>query len=152
MAKLTHLVNQNIFVNCLVDAPPRIFKLYAELENAEKNQSADPTISLGLAPGDNQHELTDWAGSIMGMPNSTFADRFYQVEMTAGDDYPNEPPTTKFVGQKISLPSVGPDGKVNFAQNSQLANWNFNMGMMDVLKALKGEMASKKSLNQPAEG
>ena len=72
--------------------------------------------------------------------------------MEAGDDYPTVPPITKFVGQKISLPSVGPDGTVNFNANPQLSQWNPNMSMMDVLKAIKGEMASKKSLNQPQEG
>lgn len=152
MLRIIYLVNQNILCDCRVDAPPRIFKLYGELEDAEKSQSADPTISLGLAQDADQTELASWAGSIMGMPGSTFNDRFYSIEMECGEDYPSDPPVTKFVGQKINLPSVGPDGRVNFNANTQLSNWNASMSMMDVLKALKGEMASKKGLNQPADG
>ena len=153
VAKQAHLINQNIFCQNLVDAPPRIFKLYEELEAAEKSTQTDSTMSLGLDNTTDPTELRKWNGSIMGsIPNSQFEDRFYTIEMEAGDNYPVEPPTTKFVGQKINLPSVAADGTVNFAANSQLAQWNPSMGMMDVLKALKGEMASKKNLQQPADG
>lgn len=45
----------------------------------------------------------------------------------------------------MNLPCVGPDGTVNFSRNATLAAWNgANMGMKEVLLALKAEMNANK--------
>jgi len=54
---------------------------------------------------------------------------------------------------KVNLPSVGSDGKVNFARNNSLAQWNgAQHGIKDILLNLKIEMQQNRNAAQPPEG
>lgn len=141
------LFNQNIFHKFCLE--PRLFKLYEELDAGEHG-TGDPMCSYGL-DDPNDTNFTSWNGTIVGIPNSTFDGRIFFLSMTCGEDYPGQPPVTKFK-TKINLPCVGPDGTVNFSRNTTLANWNgATMGMKDVLLALKAEMNANRRVNQPGE-
>ena len=137
---LTLLFNQNIFHKFCLE--PRLFKLYEELEAGEHG-TGDPMCSFGLDDADDIN-LTTWTGTIIGVPNSVFDGRIYSLKMICGENYPGSPPATRFIN-KVNLPCVGPDGTVNFSRNTTLAAWNgANMGMKDVLIAIKNEMNANK--------
>jgi ubiquitin-conjugating enzyme E2 variant len=100
---------------------PRTFKLYEELEKAEKGHLSDGSVSYGLSEGDDK-SFTDWNGTIIGPPNTNFDNRIYFLIIRAGDDYPIKPPVLQFTS-KVNLPSVDQsNGKVN-SKFSGYANW-----------------------------
>ena len=78
-------LNQNIFVSPYLE--PRTFKLYEELEAAEHGVG-DAMISLGLDDANDQ-TFTTWNASIFGGPGmGKFENRFFQMHITCGDNYP----------------------------------------------------------------
>ena len=113
---------------------PRTFKLYEELEGAEKG-IGDPACSLGLDDANDQ-SFTSWNASIMGQ-HGNFEGRFLSIKIVCGENYPAQAPTVKFVN-KVSLPCVSPDGAVNLSSLQGIGNWNgATMGMKEILIALK---------------
>ena len=78
--------------------------------------------------------------------------RIYMVNIEAGPDYPNVPPTVQF-SSKVNLTGVNPsNGKVD--AKSMLPNWNRDMGIETFLVAIRQRMASgsERSKAQPPEG
>ena len=128
---------------------PRTFKLYDELEAAEHGVG-DAMISLGLDDANDQ-TFTTWNASIFGGPGmGKFENRFFQMHITCGENYPVAPPVIKFTGQKVTLPCVDGSGNVNIGA---VLNWNgAQHGMQDVVKAIKQSMIANRGTNQPAEG
>jgi len=133
----------------LCSVAPRLFQLYDELEKGEKGQMKDGALSYGLTDGTDQ-SFTNWNGTIIGPANTNFDNRIYMLTIVCGPQYPAVAPTVKFTN-KVNMPSVGPDGTVNFNKNPALANWK--AGTMEiVLTALKQEMIQNKKAAQPADG
>ena len=132
----------------MVDTP-RTFKLFEELEDGEKGVG-DGSISYGLVDASDQ-TLSNWSCSVIGPPNTAFDSRFYNILIYCGDNYPTVPPTVRFTN-KINLPCVNQqNGSVTLP--GKVANWNGkNMGIKDILMAIKTEMLSNKRLQQPPEG
>ena len=102
-------INQILLVKSCLE--PRTFKLYEELEGAEKG-TGDPACSLGLDDANDQ-TFTTWNASIIGQ-HGNFDGRFLSIRVVCGEDYPNCAPVVKFVN-KVNLPCVGADGTVNLA-------------------------------------
>lgn len=66
---------------------PRTFRLYEELEKAEKGVLSDQSVSYGLNQGDDQ-TFTNWNGTIIGPPNTKMDGRIYSLTITCGPNYP----------------------------------------------------------------
>ncbi|ORY61758.1 ubiquitin-conjugating enzyme/RWD-like protein [Pseudomassariella vexata] len=131
---------------------PRNFRLLEELEKGEKGMGAE-ACSYGL---DNPEDLlmSDWNGTILGPPHSVHENRIYSVKMHCGPQYPDTPPTIKFVS-KVNLPCVNArNGVVDQSQLPCLANWKRENTMETILIELRRYMASSqcKKLAQPSEG
>ena len=90
-------------------APPRLFKLLEDHEAAMHGELPQRT-SLGLVDPKTQ-TFTDWNASIDGQYGN-FENRLLELKITAGDDYPVEPPIVRFV-HKVNLPGVDNSGMVN---------------------------------------
>jgi len=127
---------------------PRKFRLLEELEKGEKG-IGDGTCSYGLEKGDDM-SLTYWNGTILGPYNTNFDSRIYSLKITCGPDYPKVAPEIRFIN-KVNLPCVASNGKVEPAKCSALKNWNKNSTLENVLVGLKNEMISNKKLSQPGE-
>ncbi|KAI3324318.1 UBC-like protein [Xylariaceae sp. AK1471] len=131
---------------------PRNFRLLEELEKGEKGLGAE-ACSYGL---DNPEDLlmSDWNGTILGPPHSVHENRIYSVKMHCGPQYPDTPPTIKFISQ-VNLPCVNQkNGTVDPRQLPCLANWKRENTMETILIELRRYMASSqcKKLPQPPEG
>ncbi|KAI1278291.1 ubiquitin-conjugating enzyme/RWD-like protein [Xylaria sp. FL0933] len=131
---------------------PRNFRLLEELEKGEKGLGAE-ACSYGL---DNPEDLlmSDWNGTILGPPHSVHENRIYSVKMHCGAQYPDLPPTIRFISQ-VNLPCVNPrNGVVDPKQLPCLANWKRENTMETILIELRRYMASSqcKKLPQPPEG
>jgi len=66
---------------------PRTFRLYEELEKGEKGQLSDQSVSYGLDKADDQ-TFTNWNGTIVGPPNTSYDGRIYFLRIVTGDNYP----------------------------------------------------------------
>jgi len=80
--------------------------------------------------------------------------RFYELKIHCPESYPASPPEVRFVS-KINMNCV--DGKTGKVINKKLPcmrSWNRNMGIEQVLVALRQEMTSSENrkLKQPMEG
>lgn len=80
--------------------------------------------------------------------------RFYELRITCSEKYPAIPPKVRFIS-KINMSCV--DQKTGAIINSKLSttkNWNRNMGIEQVLIAIRSEMQSdsNRRLRQPPEG
>jgi ubiquitin-conjugating enzyme E2 variant len=81
-------------------------------------------------------------------------ERFYELKMVVGQNYPQEPPQIKFVS-KINLAGVNQkNGTIDNQYFSVLKNWTKNNTLQDALKGIRKEMESSafKKLSQPEEG
>eukprot|EP00456_Euglypha_rotunda_P051131 TRINITY_DN41271_c0_g1_i6.p1 TRINITY_DN41271_c0_g1~~TRINITY_DN41271_c0_g1_i6.p1 ORF type:complete len:142 (+),score=26.87 TRINITY_DN41271_c0_g1_i6:58-426(+) len=92
---------------------PRSFKLRYELEMAEKGvhfgetkdkpkpkspHEAWITFGLGeLKETSYEKQLDSWNGTIIGPQNTNIGDRIYNLRITCGPKYPDEPPQIYFV-------------------------------------------------------
>lgn len=130
---------------------PRNFKLLEELEACEKG-TGDMLISMGLSNPDDIF-LTDWNGSILGPPGTIFDGRFYEIKITAGQSYPDIPPTIRFI-TKINLSCVNQQTGVVNTDLQAIAQWNRNMTLESCLISVKNCMTTPQNrrLPQPAEG
>jgi ubiquitin-protein ligase len=79
--------------------------------------------------------------------------RFYQLTIKCTDSYPAAAPEVRFVS-RVNMTCVDKNGKVLNNKVPALRNWNRNMGMEQVLIALRMEMCSDQTrrMRQPAEG
>ena len=130
---------------------PRNFKLLEELEATEKG-TGDMSVSMGLVKSDDIF-LTKWNGSIIGPQGGPFDQRFYELYIEAGPEYPVRPPIVRFIS-KINIAGVNQSTGAVQPDFPQLANWNRNMSIESILVALKNSMTvpANKRLPQPAEG
>lgn len=130
---------------------PRSFKLLEELEKGEKGLGAD-SCSYGLADP-NDITMKTWNATILGPPNSNHENRIYSLNIVCDDDYPNKPPTVKFIS-KINLPCVDKNtGEVIPSKFKTLSNWSRSYSIEIVLLDLRKSMAEpqNKKLPQPKE-
>jgi len=72
----------------------------------------DGALSYGLTDGTDK-TFTNWNGTIIGPANTNFDNRIYMLTIICGPQYPTVAPVVKFTN-KVNMPSVGPDGTVNF--------------------------------------
>lgn len=131
---------------------PRSFRLLEELEKGEKGLGSE-SCSLGLADSDDIN-MTHWNGTILGPPHSTHENRIYSLNLEAGPEYPEKPPSVKFLS-KVNIPCVDQKtGVVNPDVLHCLSKWKRTNTMETVLVDLRKEMASplNRKLPQPAEG
>jgi len=134
-------------VNC-IDVP-RKFKLLEELEKGEKG-FGDGTVSYGLEAGDDM-SLTYWNGTILGPFGTVHDNRIYSLKITCGPDYPKIAPEVRFYN-KINLPCVGSNGKVDPSKFSILKNWQKSYSIETILTGLKNDMASSSNRKLPQPG
>ena len=116
---------------------PRNFKLLEELEASEKG-TGDMSISMGLVNADDIF-LTDWNANILGPPGTPFDGRLYELRVTAGEEYPNRPPTVRFIS-RINLTGVDQSSGEVKRDFPALQQWNRNMTIESILIALKNSM------------
>lgn len=139
-----HLLTQN--------ERPRNFRLLEELEKGEKGLGPE-SCSYGLADSDDI-SMTTWNGTILGPPHSNHENRIYSLSIECGPQYPDQPPSIKFIS-KINLPCVDSNtGQVTPSTFHTLRDWKRAYNMETILLDLRKEMAtpSNKKLPQPEEG
>lgn len=128
---------------------PRNFKLLDELEKGEKGLQVGPHagwISYGLA--DDDIKLHNWNATIIGPQNTNLGDRIYTLRVFCSDEYPEKPPAFTFVNQIAGMPCVDNRGQVN-KNLPILSNWKPELGIQDVLVALRELMVPAAKVKQP---
>lgn len=131
---------------------PRNFKLLDELEKAEKGLG-DMSISFGLVNSEDIY-LSDWNCTILGPQGSVHENRLYELRISCGPNYPDDPPTCRFLS-KINISCVNQsNGQINSSMVPVLASWNRNLGIEQVLQSIRSEMRNGNNRNaqQPPEG
>jgi len=130
----------------LVYRVPRQFKLLNELDRAEKGQSDHfnaerkkrsditaaniesimfCTLGLDVSQPENATEpekyvFTNWNATIIPHQGASVGNRLYSLTVTAGPDYPNTPPSIRFI-HKVNLGCVNHRGQVNI---NQVMKWD----------------------------
>ncbi len=126
------------------------------------------SVSMGLVNSDDIF-LTEWQGSIMGpqgvsayfilfssiicFMQTMFDNRFYELRITCGPDYPAVPPKVRFVS-RINLTGVNQTTGVVDSSFPAVANWTRNSTIESVLVGIKNSMTTPQNrrLPQPTEG
>ena len=132
---------------------PRNFQLLDELEEGQKCGSSDGMLSWGL-DNDDDMTLSNWSGSIIGPPRTTFEGRIYQLKIVCGEKYPDEAPSVQFK-TRVNLPCVDKaTGVVIPSKISVLQRWQRSYTIKTVLSEIRRSMMAKENykLPQPAEG
>jgi len=130
---------------------PRNFRLLEELEKGEKG-IGDGSCSYGLEDGDDIL-MSNWTGTVIGPGHTIHENRIYSLKIVCGEDYPDKPPTVKFLS-RVNLPFVDQtNGTVNLALLPVLKDWNRHKSLETLLVEIRKEMASynNRKLPQPAE-
>lgn len=136
---------------------PRNFKLLAELEEAEKDGGAGlprdhaGMISYGLADDADLQTLSSWNATIIGPQGSQLGERFYSLTVFCDENYPDRPPTVRFVNRIAGMPSVNANGVVSGLD--LFRQWNGQRHkIIDVLIAIREQMPAAARVAQPPEG
>ena len=77
-------------------------RLRREISALAKAAEEDPEI--GLHPSEDN--IKEWAAFIKGPPDSPYEERFFEMRITVGADYPLAPPTIVFVTKASSCGST----------------------------------------------
>jgi len=126
---------------------PRNFKLLDELEAAEKGKQ-DPNnqykadigfITLGLDEDYSVETFTHWRASIIPQQGQHIGDRFYELTIVAGPDYPIIPPLIRFV-HRVAIHGVADDGTVNLNQLSNQYRWCRESSIIEALVYVRKSM------------
>eukprot|EP01027_Heterolobosea_sp_BB2_P001926 GEZU01002883.1.p1 GENE.GEZU01002883.1~~GEZU01002883.1.p1 ORF type:complete len:152 (-),score=30.18 GEZU01002883.1:165-587(-) len=130
---------------------PRNFRLLEELEKGERG-TGDAMTSYGL---DNPDDITmsSWTGTIIGPESTVHEGRIYTLKLYCGEDYPNKPPTVRFV-TRINMGCVDGSGNIDKTRFPLLGSaWNSKYTIEKILQELRKEMASpaNRKLPQPPE-
>ncbi|GAM24214.1 hypothetical protein SAMD00019534_073890 [Acytostelium subglobosum LB1] len=131
---------------------PRNFRLLEELEKGEKGVG-DGNVSYGLESPDDTF-LSSWICTIIGQNGTTHENRIYTVKVFCDKDYPNKPPTVKFIS-KINMGCVNAQSGVVEPKNFPLLNnWVSKTNIEAILIELRREMntPANKKLAQPPDG
>jgi len=134
---------------------PRNFRLLYELEAGEKGigeekvkHASSPWVSYGLDGDDIL--LSHWQGTIIGPQNTNLGEYIFNVKITCGPQYPDKPPTIKFV-EKITMDCVDASGYVS-NKLPILASWKRDYGIKEILYQLHEMMVPASKNKQPAPG
>ena len=134
---------------------PRNFRLLYELEAGEKGTGDEknkhpsaPWVSYGLDGDDIL--LSHWQGTIIGPQNTNLGEYIFNVKISCGPQYPDKPPTVKFV-EKINMECVDGSGNVT-TKLPILAQWKRDYGIKEILYQLHELMVPASKLKQPAAG
>lgn len=87
---------------------------------------------MGLARSDDM-SLTHWQASILSVMNGG---QLYQMHITCGPKYPDEPPQVQFV-HKVAIPGVDEKGVLN---SSKFA-WKRTNYIMDFLMQIEAQIS-----------
>ncbi|KAJ1920249.1 E2 ubiquitin-conjugating protein mms2 [Mycoemilia scoparia] len=112
---------------------PRNFVLLDELEKGEKG-GGNGLYSYGLDKPDDTY-LEFWNATLIGPINTAFESRIYSLKIRCGQNYPDAPPTARFV-TKINLHCVGPDGTISPHKLQILKNWKRSNSIESLLREL----------------
>ena len=82
---------------------------------------------------------------IVGPPNTNFDNRIYQLQITCGENYPEQAPSVKF-NSKCNIPCVNQQTGVVENKFQMFANWNPKYTLEAILIGLKNEMINNKKL------
>lgn len=129
---------------------PRNFRLLDELEVGEKDQGLPAGISFGLEDYSDM-TLTNWIGTIFGMPKTNFDGKVYTIKIVCGDNYPNVAPKVNFV-TKINLPFIDNKGHIVPSKFPLLGKWESKTTILNILTEIYDSMKKNATLQQPSDG
>lgn len=129
---------------------PRNFCLLEELEAGQKT-STESYVSWGLKH-DEDIELRQWNGMIIGPPRTCFENRIYQLNIECGDEYPDKPPIISFQ-TRVNMKGIDSNGRLLSKDVPFITKWQRNYTICQLLKEIRRMMNSKENakLSQPPE-